>query len=555
MKINLKKLCLVLASACFIFSSGYALTTSLVKKDKEVYYEKHNKSEPFFETTFKDMEVDNDASLNIFYDKFEKIENDTNFMSKGQTQYANINGKTVFIDAFFRLNTEAANNPNVGVGLMLYQCIQYKIAHPEEDIKIAFSTYRLSVTAAVCVDPESKFYGYMRSIHDANYDEFGFVRIVYMLAEAARMGINVTIVGQLNAYGLKQYHPTNKNNTKWIDDISYNSYFKSALKTDCYDKYAEGKKVSDYMNFCRVEWGLDDKGAADMMHVKACAVSHYRDINGVDHGPAVWFGSTNLDGIDYRGSNGNNGTQSGVIVSDHDEIFRITYNYINLMSRYGLQEEVYELRRIITDANVNQRKLIQEGKEDLIPEDEQIVYEGSENDPIFELSFTPIGGGVDVWDVVNNPYCKYISKMAQSEDYMTFTWNNVYIDEGFFISDTLHSMVENAFLTNKNKNNLIFLLVKGFDLTALKTLKVGEDIGYAYLNKDVYNIYTHSKDIVLSYQEDGVRHYVSIMSSCNFHLGALGYQNNSLLIINETDTTGNGFYKTFGGVTTRGAIK
>ena len=60
----------------------------------------------------------------------------------------------------------------------------------------------------------------MRSVFDADYDEFGFVRIAYMIVEAAKMGIEVRVVGHLNAYGLKQYSATASNNIKKRDDLS-----------------------------------------------------------------------------------------------------------------------------------------------------------------------------------------------------------------------------------------------------------------------------------------------------------------------------------------------
>ena len=63
-------------------------------------------------------------------------------------------------DAFYRKYNEALNDPNVGLGLLLYQCIQYKIAHPEADVEICYSSYRTSPTIAVCVVPQSRYYGY-----------------------------------------------------------------------------------------------------------------------------------------------------------------------------------------------------------------------------------------------------------------------------------------------------------------------------------------------------------------------------------------------------------
>ena len=51
--------------------------------------------------------------------------------------------------------------------------------------------------------------------------------------------------------------------------------------------------------------------------------------------------------------------------------------------------------------------------------------------------------------------------------------------------------------------------------------------------------------MMMSYQEGGQRHYVSIMTSCNFYMIAFNYRTNSLLVIHETDETGHNFYDSY----------
>lgn len=299
---------------------------------------------PFFETVLpaiaENIEENNTHSINPYYDAFPLANNPENFQGLGSTTYANINGKTVTAEAFYRVPGEALNDPNNGMGLLIYQCIQYKLKHPEEDVKIMFSSYRTSVTASVCVLPESKYYGYMRSLYGTNYDEHGFVRISYMLVEAARMGIEVTMVNQLPSYGVSQYNPTT-GKTAYRSHINYKTYFNEALKTDCYDSYAEGKKVSDYLNFVVTDWTVQDQGG-NMQHVKSAGVSHYIDTAGTEHGASVFFCSANLDENNYKGCNGNGGSQSGVIISDHDKLFQVVYNYMQLMVKYSGQEGLQE---------------------------------------------------------------------------------------------------------------------------------------------------------------------------------------------------------------------
>lgn len=511
-----------------------------------------DKANPFFETTFVEIRNNiaegNKNSINKDFDALPVLEQNNDFMSLGTSAYENLNGKTVTVDGFYRVKNQASNDPNYGVGIMIYQAIQYKIAHPDEDVSIKLTSYRLSPTAAVCIIPESKYYGYMRSLYESDYDEHGFVRISYMLTEAARMGIDVDIAWQLNSYNVKQYNASGV--LKSRKELQSDTYYESAVKSDCYTKYASGKKVSDFMTYKMVEWTVGDKGSTDMMHLKSCTVSNYRDNSGVDHGCAVWLGSTNLDAVDYRGCNGNNGSQSGVIITNHDEIYNATCNYIALIMDYSAQEKIYELRDLMNSRNTEQITLIKEGRENEIPAGEKIVYLGSDTDDVFQLYFTGLGGYNGVWDAEYNPFCNYTEKLRKSPDYIEFVWNNSNYTS-FFISDTLMEMVETAFHENKNLQNKIELKLDNYDLTPWSDLKVGTDLGFKSV-ADGSGI--HSKDILMSYTEDGVRHNVSLLTSCTFHAGALYYQTNSILVIDETAENTGEFYETFGETYSYGAI-
>lgn len=508
---------------------------------------------PFFDTVLPaikaNIKENNKHSITPYYDEFPLANNPENFQGLGSTTYANINGKTVTAEAFYRLTNESLHDPNAGMGLLIYQCIQYKLKHPEEDVKITFSSYRTSVTASVCVLPESKYYGYMRSLYGTNYDEHGFVRISYMLVEAARMGIEVTMVNQLQSYGVKQYNP-DTGKLKSRNHINYVTYFNKAADTECYDKYVEGKKVSDFLNCVEVGWTINDQ-TSNMQHVKSASVSHYLATDGTEHTSTVFFSSSNLDENNYIGANGNNNSQSGVIVSDHDDLYRVTYNYTQLMARYKKQEQMQELRLAVAMMNEEQIALIKSGKGDEIPADEQIVYLGTENDPVFELYFTPFGGGVDAWDPVHNPISKYVNKLPASEDYIEFIWNE-YGYGKCYLGHTLSKMLEVAYCNNPNPNNKIAIRVTDFNTDAIQQLALGEEIGYRSI-KSGKGI--HSKDIMMSYVEDGQRHYVSLLTSCNFYMIAFNYRTNSMLVIHETDETGGGFYKIMGEKYSYGMIK
>lgn len=528
-------------------SASYSETNSFVSN---FYIGETDQKKPFFDVVLpeieKNIKKNNKNSLTPYYDAFPVANNPENFQGLGSTTYANINGQTVTAEAFLRLYGDSLHDPNAGMGLLLYQCIQYKRAHPEEDVKLTMSYYRTSASASVCVIPESKYYGYMRSLYGTNYDEHGFVRIAYMLTEAARMGIEVTLVNQLNSYGVNQYDPVSKS-VKNRKSISYKTYFTRALETDCYNTYAPGKKVSDYMNFIAVGWNVEDK-TTDMQHLKSLTASHYLATDGTEHKNAVFFTSSNLDDNDYKGRNGNSLAQSGVIISDHEDLYRVTYNYTQLMAKYSALEDMFEMQKIINERNVKQTEMIRNGQGSLIPRDEQIVYIGGKNDPVFELYFTPFGGGMDVWDTENNAFCKYMDKMAASDDYVEYAFN-VYGYGNSYIGYTMERMVEQAFCENPDPRNKLFIRVTDFDTEAVKKLKVGTEIGARDISSGSKY---HTKDMLLNYVEDGVRHRVSLLSSCNSYPLAFSLRTNSLLVINETDASGGNFYSIFGDKFTNG---
>ena len=56
----------------------------------------------------------------------------------------------------------------------------------------------------------------------------------------------------------------------------------------------------------------------------------------------------------------------------------------------------------------------------------------------------------------------------------------------------------------------------------------------------------HSKDLMMSYSENGQRHYVSILTSCNYYMIAFNYRTNSMLVIHETEESGGDFYRIMG---------
>lgn len=491
---------------------------------------------------FELEKITEDHSINTTYDRFAELDPDSNFMSRQETEYDDINGKRVTVDTFVYHPNVPAGNPSFGEGMLIYQAMLYKKAHPDEDVSIDISSFRFSVEAAVCINRNSKYFGYMRNLGKSDYDENGFVRIAYLLISAAKMGIHVNVIGQMDAYPVTSGAP------------NFKKYFSSQLNDPCDPAYVENGIISDYLNFVFVDWtSYGDDGASDMMHTKVCAVSNYIDKDGVEHSGTVWSSSANLDGINSNGTNGNNGVQTGTIISDHDQIYRVTSNYLKLIAQYGGQEDVYEFRDLVGKITTDQVQLINNGKENEIEQNKQIVYLGSESDSVFELYFSPFGGSAASWDENNNPFCKYLRKLEQSDDYILFSWSNVKFNKNFSLCTTMEDMIIQAFHKNKNVNNRIYILLPSFNSSAFNDLKVGEDIGYKSFGSAAYGT-VHSKDLQFSYSENGKREYVSLLNSMNIHQGAMSYQSNFALVIKEDNCAEDSVFFTLADLTTSGIV-
>lgn len=515
--------------------------TYVPKTDKE---ESEKERVPVPVTDVLSLGLNSDSgALSYLYGRLPKLDKSSNFMSRSTTVFPNINGTDVTVDTFVSHKDDPANNCTVGEGILLYQSILYKEAHPEEEVNISIASFRFSALAAVCINRDSRYFGYMRNLTNADYDKYGFVRLSYLLVTAAKMGINVTVVGQLDGYPQPSSAPT------------LYEYFTYYLDEPCDPKYAEGKFVRDYMDFGYCEWtSYDNKAATDMMHTKMCAVSHYLDMDGNVQRNAVWSSSSNLDGINTNATNGNNKMQTATIVSNHEAIYRSAYNYINILPEYCGQEEVYQFRTLVADMSKNQIDLIESGRGDEIKPEEQIVYLGTENDDVFEFYFSPFGGDVVTWSESYNPYCKFVRKFSNSDDYVTLIWNSANYDKSTPIVLQIEDMLIKPFQENKNVNNKIYINLEDFDTSKFNNLVVGKDIGLKNFNK--YELGAlHSKDLQLSYSENGKRQYVSILSSINMHGGAMSYQSNYVLVIKEDNCREDSVYFNIADQTSKGVVE
>ena len=532
---------------------GIVLIVSPLNAEAAITKYSYNSDTPFFNSYMENSySLDNSASIDMFFDTLPPTTNTSNFCSLGTSSFPNINGKTVTVDTFARQYNESLNDPNFAEGILIYQCIQYKARHPEEEVYLYYSSYRTSVTASVCVDRNSKYFGYMRSLFDCEYDNFGFIRISFMLVEAARMGIHVTILPQRDSYGKKQYSASASNHLVTRANLSYDTYFSDALKKNCYSQYENGKKVSDFFTFAKVGWEISEAGT-EMHHIKTCLASNYIDKDGVERGPGVFFTSANLDENDYLGRNGHNGMQTGVILSGHDAIYRVTKNYLDTIVRYKERDDISKFRDYVYRAQTEQADLILAGRGNEIDPDKQLIYLGSDSDDVFEMYFTPLPGPQSVWNTTYDPYCKYIAEMAQSPGSKIFTWNVAKCENSNDFTYTFDDIISEAFHQNRNKGNRLYLHFAAINENKYNDLIVGKDIGFKDLNTKAASR-VHNKDVLMAYEKDGAKKYVSIINSCNFHSSALFFQSNHILVIKETEEN-HGVFTTLGVATTDGAIR
>lgn len=453
------------------------------------------------------------------------LNNSSNFQSRSTSEYEIDGIGKVTADTFIYQPGNAANNPNVGEGILIYQAMLYKKAHPEENVSIDLSSYRFSAEAAVNINRNSSYFGYMRSLPDSDYDEYGFVRISYLLLSAAKMGIDVTITGQRTAVN---------------DKLDFAEYYEGHMKDPCDASYAPDQKVKNHLQVVKSDWDYVNKDATDLMHTKACAVSAYIDKNGNEHGGSVWLSSSNLDNIKSNGRNVNDSLQTGIIISDHEKIYRVTKNYLGLIQQYSTEDGIYDFRNLVNRMATEQIDKLDKGEE--IAPDEQILY----RDDVFELYFSAIGGDNAKWDETYNCFSRELKNLESSDGYIWFGMNNPKY-KSFAMSNTMQRMLVRAFHENADMHNRLDINIGTIDgddgtvdtssafntaVAAYDDLEVGKDIGFKSIENNDYEP-IHSKDMLFSYSKNGVRSYVSIISSMNMHEGSASYQSNFALVVKE----------------------
>ncbi len=491
--------------------------------------------------------------------------------AKSETYY-NVNGTTVKLDLLKFHTNEIYGNNSFAEAEVIFNTIRYKLAHPTEEVYLDFSSYRFSIGAAACVDMNNPKYGTMKQLFDSNFTisadtgRIEYIRLSYLMVLAAKCGVHVRTMAQLNGYYLQDNVVGGKlEGYKQIDEASFLDYMNGFLTTSCYElEGLSGKTVGDFLTNRRTEWIVVERSASDMMHYKSCASSAIIDNRGAERKNVVWLSSQNLDGInvastvpitDYNnnhptveGSNGNNNMQTGVVIYGHDDIYRVCKNYYNIQWENCEQEDADNFRFEVRHRNAEQFELINSGHADQIPADEQILYLGSATDNVFEMYFTPLVGSTHSFDKRYNPFAKYTAKMLNSEDWIAYSLYNVKFNHGT-ITEAWTQMIVEAFKKNQNVNNKLRIHcvdnLYGADnwFTArYDFLEVGKNIGFKEVQYPYQLPWLHNKDITVSWKENGVRQYVVVQTSLNIHSGAFAYQSNYMLVVHENEQMGHKFY-------------
>ncbi len=489
-----------------------------------------NTNTSFFEAKFFDIDPEKEVYVNSVYRTFPRTQNRNALLSRSTVVYNDILGNRVLADSYFGGENEALNDPDAGLGLLLYSSITYKIAHPDEEVKISFVCKDMSLSTAVCVIPQSRYFGYMRALNGNgnDYDENGFIRIAFMLVEAAKMGIDVTLVGQTTVDEELLEQP----------EAAFLSYFKNALSQDCYNKYAKGEKVSNHLRLESVDWSGDGEEAPSVS-LTSLAVSKYLDRYGEAHENAVFLSQSGLQSVDGSGLNG--GANSGVIVTGHSEIYNATVNFIDLIAANSGKDGYETFKETVNERNSAQTALIENGLEYLISNDEQIVWLGGWGDDVFKLCFAPDGGFEGSRDLIRNE----LEGLGESAKDFPDEYRILSVNGSIAALDLTNEIINSAFVESTNVGNRLEIKLDGYENSELSKLELGENIGHLAVDGAQGR---DSGEALLSYMKDGERRFVTLISASGCGMGAA-------LSITETESIGDAFYASLGVASTDGCVK
>ena len=477
----------------------------------------------FFESVFFDLDVEKEEYINAAYNKLPRVQQKQRMpalLSRNTALYKASWGRKVLADAYYCAEGEEYGTNEAAVGLLLYNSIIYKIENPKASVSISFTASKIDIETAVCVVYQSRYFGYVRDLEGEgnDFDRNGFIRISYMLVEAAKMGIDVNIVSLTG------------------EEDDFTLYIGNGLLSDCYKKYADGKKVCDYLTLETVKWS--EEGAGDAISLTALTVSAYTDrFNDKYTDGAVFISGGGLSGVDENGKRVE--SCSGITITGHKEIYDVTKNFIGLLGKYSGEDEFDTFKKVLNERIDAQTDMFGLGLQALIPQNERVIWLGDGDDSVFKLCFS-IGEG--------KAYSLYKSEIEAfeysagkyPEESRVMLLNTSTYKDGSALLSKVSDAVGSAFADNKNGANRLSLTAKGYKNQKLSSLASGE-IGYvSHSDKGA-----GSDELLLSYLTEDGRVYVTLLSSPLMEDGDES-RVDMLLSVSESEALGDSFFMAIG---------
>ncbi len=417
------------------------------------------------------------------------------------TKTVQVDGQDVKVEVYGRNTGDQTDHPVFAVCELVNKSINYKLAHPEEDVYIDYAIYRMETDTACYYNPKSRKYG-KTTIMSKPYKK-DCETVAYSFVKAAKNGIRVRLI----------YHRDKDLNASTTYD-----WFQTFMNEKCF--FDETKRVADFLNVRKAQWNLSES-MSNQMHNKQLLVSDYVDWDGTEYHNAVNSMTSNVDS--YLPSNRpikkKDWTHSGFTISGHDKVFEANQRYFditfaNWKNRFAFVEDVLNAHKT-----------------------NSLNYA----DDYFECYFTPIPQNyMDGYDVDNNPFAKYIEKLNDSQGQIK-CYMNMYSLSAHALTNKMCRRLNDAFKNNQTKGNDCGFIIKKDIVPADAEYQNLKEIGYLSVGAK-----THSKDIMFYYGDTD--EYVVITGSTNLGYSGWFSKSNHSIVFKEKGESHeiyDAFYKTY----------
>ena len=457
-------------------------------------------------------------------------------------------GSSVTVKIYQRQMDEYPCKPLFKYVDVMNQALRYKKTHMNEDVEIRFAMYTLSLASYFHTDDSDPDYGDMTSESIPGKTE----NIMEALVRLAKHQVKVNFVAQTNI-------------TKEVEPL---------LDEPCITD--SSKKVRDYLTFTYVRWGGESE---QQMHAKFITASKVLDDEGKVHSDVVYLASSNIDALyDNFFKSTQERAQTGVLIQDCQGMYDAFNKYQGWVYKYfenqkGFQDEVRAAHKAKT-LNYSDKYF----HTHFTP-----VLSVMEYDDFSPDSYSPAGEKESAWDLENNMFAKYVDELAHSDQGERLFYANVYHYKtawsdyfGWKLFKTLRGLYFGPKYDNSPECYISFQQLQ--DAGAMKNKKLKPDKksplvtkwiietstsphrfqgesgflkgleliskGKALYYKADHKYKTHCKDVLLSYNKDGVHKYVVITGSTNLKRDGNANKANASVVILE-DKTDHSIFDTY----------